>query len=192
MTNSTFNEGYDVSGALHYPAYADDARISHAHGWSTGPLLALTNYAAGLHVLNSSTWLVQPQPGNLTSVEAGFTTAIGTFSATYSSGNGPTAYSFQTPAGTTGTVILSGISGSLRSSNGTMVPLVSGMAENVAGGNWTLVASVGSMLGGNGGANGSYAGGNGSSPKPVPYTGGTAKTSVSVLALIAVACVLVL
>lgn len=32
MTNSTFNEGYDVSGALHYPAYADDARISHAHG----------------------------------------------------------------------------------------------------------------------------------------------------------------
>ena len=58
MTNSTFNEGYDVSGALHYPAYEDDARISHAHGWSTGPLLALTNYAAGLHVLNSSNWLV--------------------------------------------------------------------------------------------------------------------------------------
>ncbi|KAK0251480.1 hypothetical protein LTR91_016267 [Friedmanniomyces endolithicus] len=192
MTNSTFNEGYDVSGALHYPAYADDARISHAHGWSTGPLLALTNYAAGLHVINSSTWLVQPQPGNLTNVEAGFTTAIGTFGATYSSGNGSTAYSFQAPPGTTGTVILSGISGSLRSSNGTMVPLVSGVAEHVAGGNWTLVASSGSTLGGNGGANGSYAGGSGSSPKPVPYTGGTAKKSASILALIAVACVLVL
>ncbi|TKA78032.1 hypothetical protein B0A55_02112, partial [Friedmanniomyces simplex] len=192
MTNSTFNEGYDVSGALHYPAYADDARISHAHGWSTGPLLALTNYAAGLHVLNSSTWLVQPQPGNLTSVEAGFTTAIGTFSATYSSGNGSTAYSFQTPPGTTGTVMLSGISGSLRSTNGTMVALVSGMAKNVEGGNWTLVASGGSTLGGNGGANGTYAGGNGSGPTPVPYTGAAAKTSASLLLLVAAVCALAL
>jgi len=106
MTNSTFNEGYDVSGALHYPAYEDDARISHAHGWSTGPLIALSNYAAGLHVVNSSTWVVHPQPGNLTSVEAGFTTAIGTFSANYTTSGSAATYTFQTPPGTKGTVIL--------------------------------------------------------------------------------------
>lgn len=108
MTNSTFNEGYDVSGALHYPAYEDDARISHAHGWSTGPLIALSNYAAGLHVVNSTTWVVHPQPGNLTEIDAGFTTAIGTFAANYTvNGNGKGAtYTFQTPPKTTGTVIL--------------------------------------------------------------------------------------
>jgi hypothetical protein len=106
MTNSTFNEGYDVSGALHYPAYEDDARISHAHGWSTGPLIALSNYLAGLHVVNSSTWVVYPQPGNLTSVDAGFTTAIGTFRATYEVQNDDISYMFQTPRGTVGTVYL--------------------------------------------------------------------------------------
>ena len=108
MTNSTFNEGYDVTGALHYPAYENDPRISHAHGWSTGPIIALSTYLAGLHVVNSSTWVVHPQPGNLSSVEAGFTTAVGTFSASYTnntSGHEAT-YDFQTPPGTTGTVIL--------------------------------------------------------------------------------------
>ncbi|KAK4548537.1 hypothetical protein LTR36_009447 [Oleoguttula mirabilis] len=180
MTNSTFNEGYDVSGALHYPAYSDDARISHAHGWSTGPLLALTNYAAGLHVTNSSTWTVYPQPGNLTSVEAGFTTAIGTFSATYSNTNGSLAYSFQTPPGTAGTFMMPGVSGSLRSSNGTTIPLIDGAASNVAGGNWTLVVS-GSSTSGN------YSGGGtaSTSATPTAYTGGSTAVHVSLLALAA-------
>jgi hypothetical protein len=106
MTNSTFNEGYDVSGALHYPAYQDDARISHAHGWSTGPMIALSNYVAGLHVVNSSTWVVYPQPGNLTSVDAGFMTAIGTYKATYEAQTANVSYAFQTPQGTKGTVYL--------------------------------------------------------------------------------------
>ncbi|GAB7354936.1 hypothetical protein MBLNU459_g5557t1 [Dothideomycetes sp. NU459] len=106
MTNSTFNEGYDVSGALHYPAYEDDARISHAHGWSTGPIIALTNYAAGLHVINSTHWLVHPQPGNLTAVEAGFETAFGSFTANYSSAGSTSSFTFSTPKGTTGTLVL--------------------------------------------------------------------------------------
>lgn len=106
MTNSTFNEGYDVSGALHYPAYEDDARISHAHGWSTGPIIALTNYAAGLHVINSTNWVVHPQPGNLTSVEAGFTTAFGAFSANYTSSGASSSFTFSTPNGTSGTLML--------------------------------------------------------------------------------------
>ncbi|KAK3074416.1 hypothetical protein LTR53_003147 [Teratosphaeriaceae sp. CCFEE 6253] len=192
MTNSTFNEGYDVSGALHYPAYADDARISHAHGWSTGPLLALTNYAAGLRVVNSTTWLVQPQPGNLTSVEAGFTTAVGTFGAVYTGANGSVGYSFQTPEGTSGRVVLAGVSGSLRKIDGTTVPLVGGVAEGVAGGNWTLVVSGGGMLGGNGGSNGTVVGGGASPSAPAPYTGAAAKTSASLLSLLAAVCALLM
>lgn len=106
MTNSTFNEGYSTDGSLHYPAYADDIRISHAHGWSTGPIIALTNYVAGLHVLNATHWAVHPQPGNLTSVEAGFTIAAGAYSANYTVGVSGATYSFSTPNGTTGSLLL--------------------------------------------------------------------------------------
>ena len=43
MTNSTFIEGYSTSGELHYAPYGDeDARISLAHGWGTGPTSSLT------------------------------------------------------------------------------------------------------------------------------------------------------
>ena len=153
MTNSTFNEGYDVSGALHYPAYSDDARISHAHGWSTGPLIALSQYAAGLHVVNSTTWLVHPQPGNLSEVEAGFTTAIGTFAAawTNTSANGSATYSFQTPPGTQGSVVLDvpGCSVNVRSStgylSGTTSPNGTVSVPKVAGGNY--VANIQCMSG---------------------------------------------
>ena len=43
MTNSTFIEGYAVSGALHYSdPVAANPRLSLAHGWSTGPASRLT------------------------------------------------------------------------------------------------------------------------------------------------------
>ena len=42
MTNSTFIEGYSTSGEIHYPPYNLDARISFAHGWSSGPTGSLT------------------------------------------------------------------------------------------------------------------------------------------------------
>lgn len=106
MTNSTFIEGYDVSGALHYPAYADDPRISHAHGWSTGPVLALSTFAAGLHVVNSTNWIVHPQPGNLSQVIAGFEIASGAYSANYTQIDSGATFSFSTPNGTTGSLVL--------------------------------------------------------------------------------------
>jgi hypothetical protein len=111
MTNSTFIEGYDVSGALHYPAYNDDARISHAHGWSSGPVVALTSFAAGLHVLGSSAWVAHPQPAELTRVEAGFSVAGKRYAAEYAvvGGGGAAEYRFSTPAGTTGSLILDAI-----------------------------------------------------------------------------------
>ena len=42
MTNSTFIEGYSTNGDLRYAPYANAARISHAHGWSTAPTGLLT------------------------------------------------------------------------------------------------------------------------------------------------------
>ena len=125
-------------------------------------------------------------------IDAGFTTAIGTFVAKFSSAGGSTAYKFQTPPGTTGTVIVSGVSGSLRNSNGTSVPLVNGQAENVAGGNWTLVTTGNSTIGANGG-NGTYSGGSPTtSATPTPYTGAAVKTSASMLALLGVLFVVLL
>ncbi|KAI0735418.1 bacterial alpha-L-rhamnosidase domain protein [Earliella scabrosa] len=47
MTNSTFIEGYSITGELHYAPYANDPRISHAHGWATGPTSSLTCYLTG-------------------------------------------------------------------------------------------------------------------------------------------------
>ena len=41
MTNSTFIEGYSVTGSLHYAPNSNDAWISHAHGWSSGPTSSL-------------------------------------------------------------------------------------------------------------------------------------------------------
>ncbi|KEQ73170.1 alpha-L-rhamnosidase [Aureobasidium namibiae CBS 147.97] len=106
MTNSTYIEGYDTSGALHYPAYEDDARISHSHGWSSGPVLALSTFAAGLHVLNKTSWVAHPQPGNLTHVEAGFKVGHGSYAANYSVVAKSARYIFSTPSGTKGSLVL--------------------------------------------------------------------------------------
>ncbi|KAF1961374.1 Six-hairpin glycosidase [Byssothecium circinans] len=81
MTNSSFIEGYATNGSLHYAPYDNDARISHAHGWATGPTSALTFLGAGLRVTSAlgRTWL----------------------------GGGLTG-GFETPEGTEGTLILPG------------------------------------------------------------------------------------
>ncbi|RAL58092.1 hypothetical protein DID88_009809 [Monilinia fructigena] len=65
MTNSTFIEGYSTDGTLHYAPYANDPRVSHAHGWSTGPTSALTFHGAGLMVTSGAgkTWSVAPNLG---------------------------------------------------------------------------------------------------------------------------------
>lgn len=106
MTNSTFIEGYDMSGMLHYSPYKDDARVSHAHGWSTGPVTALTKYAAGLNLEGPQNWTFHPQPGNLNFVDAGSKTDIGAFSATYRAYSDGLEYEFATPVGTAGRVVL--------------------------------------------------------------------------------------
>ena len=184
MTNSTFIEGYQADGVLHYAPYKNDPRISHAHGWATGPTSTLSFYVAGIHLLTNGgeTWAITPELGDLTEVDAGFSTNLGAFASQVNASNGAiTGFKFATPTGTSGRVSLPGVSGSLISSNGTSVPLVGGEASGVAGGNYTL------SLSGNSTATNGTAGGNGTTgtgATPSPYTGtGVAGTSFSVLAL---------
>ncbi|EJF61338.1 Six-hairpin glycosidase, partial [Dichomitus squalens LYAD-421 SS1] len=83
MTNSTFIEGYSTSGELHYAPYTNDPRISHAHGWGTGPTSSLTTYVGGIQLVGAAgaTWAIVPQVGDLTHVDAGFSTTLGRFSS---------------------------------------------------------------------------------------------------------------
>ncbi|GIK02051.1 hypothetical protein Aspvir_006094 [Aspergillus viridinutans] len=140
MTQSTFIEGYSTDGTLHYAPYSNDARISHAHGWATGPTSALMFYAAGLRVVGAAgeRWLFAPQPGDLRGVEAGFETSLGRFETEFKRGNGGyTKLVFVTPEGTMGDVKLEA-EGVLVSSNGTRVRLVDGVATGLHGGTWML------------------------------------------------------
>lgn len=104
MTNSTFIEGYSTSGELHYAPYSNDPRVSHAHGWSTGPTSALTFYIAGVQILESggSKWRIAPRLGDLQRVDAGFSTALGEYAASSTMENGCLAVEFAAPGGTEG------------------------------------------------------------------------------------------
>ncbi|KUL86953.1 hypothetical protein ZTR_05295 [Talaromyces verruculosus] len=143
MTGSSFIEGFSTDGSLHYAPYTNGARVSHAHGWSTGPTSALVFYAAGIQVIEGggATWVIAPQPGNLTSVDAGYTTLLGSFSVTFRCSERDDVYqsfAFTTPQKTSGTVRIPGATGVLVSSSGCRVPLVDGTASGLEGGTWTL------------------------------------------------------
>lgn len=86
-------------------------------------------------------WRIQPQVGDLTSVESGMSTTLGSFSVeiTADGNGGITAFSFVAPDGTVGDVVLpSDTIGSLTSSSGETVELTSGVAAGVSGGSWSL------------------------------------------------------
>ncbi|KAJ5769023.1 hypothetical protein N7520_003582 [Penicillium odoratum] len=150
MTNSTFIEGYSSDGSLHYAPYTNDPRVSHSHGWSTGPTSVLMNYAAGLRLKSAAgaTWLIAPQPGNLTFVDAGFATKLGAFTIAFETRNGTYNHlRFSTPVGTTGDFILPGVKGTLISTNGTRVALNGGVVSGLKGGNWTIVPGNSAKMG---------------------------------------------
>ncbi|KAG8626283.1 hypothetical protein KVT40_005228 [Elsinoe batatas] len=109
MTNSTFIEGYRNDGELKYAPYSNDPRISHSHGWATGPTSYLTFYVAGLQVVTAAgqTWRVAPQLGDLQRVDAGYQTPLGSFAAqTNATGDGGLSTDFSTPDGTAGSVAI--------------------------------------------------------------------------------------
>ena len=106
MTNSTFIEGYCTNGSLIYPAYKNNPRISHAHGWSTGPTTALSTLIAGIQFVGAAgkTWLFSPAVGDLAQVAAGFTSPLGMFEASYEVVGDGFLYEFSAPKGTSGNV----------------------------------------------------------------------------------------
>ena len=109
MTNSTFIEGYSATGELHYAPYINDARISHAHGWATGPTSSLTFYVAGVQLLSAGgkTWRIAPSLGDLKIADAGFSTDLGFFSAKTQIGDdGAWTMEFEAPRETSGEVKL--------------------------------------------------------------------------------------
>jgi hypothetical protein len=106
MTNSTFIEGYSTTGQLHYAPYLNDARISHAHGWATGPTFSLTSYVAGIQLLSAGgrTWRIAPALGDLKHADAGFQTSLGFFGAKTQINDGSVDMEFEAPIGTGGEV----------------------------------------------------------------------------------------
>ncbi|KAH7420150.1 Six-hairpin glycosidase-like protein [Cadophora sp. MPI-SDFR-AT-0126] len=107
-TESTFIEGYLEDGTFGYRAFSgyenDYSYTSHAHGWSTGPTHALTNYVLGLQLVSpgGAEWILAPQFGDLRCVEGGFTTPLGKFSAKWRLIPGGYDLSFDFPIGTNG------------------------------------------------------------------------------------------
>ena len=143
MTNSTFIEGYSGNGSLHYAPYSNDARVSHSHGWSTGPTYALTHYTAGLKIHDAAgvEWSIVPQPGDLEYVNAGITTNRGKFAIQWAKERNSTHYrslTFSTPGGTQGSVKLPGVQGKLVAQYGAQIPLRNGEASGLSGGVWKL------------------------------------------------------
>lgn len=109
MTNSTFIEGFSTDGSLHYAPYTNDPRVSHAHGWATGPTSVLTFGIAGLQITSAGgkTWRIEPGLGDLTEVEAGFAAPVGEFKVKAEvDKKGDVEVWFVTPEGTTGSVSL--------------------------------------------------------------------------------------
>ncbi|KAF2641129.1 Six-hairpin glycosidase [Massarina eburnea CBS 473.64] len=109
-TGSTVIEGYLVNGTFGYRSsrgYGYDASyVSHAHGWSSGPTSALTEFIVGLSVTGPAgrTWSLKPQFGDLKFAEAGFTTGLGKFQAKWEKSSSGYNVTFETPKGTTGLV----------------------------------------------------------------------------------------
>ena len=143
MTNSTFIEGYSADGSLHYAPYPNDPRVSHAHGWSSGPTSALSRFVTGLEFTSAAgkTWKIAPMLGDLESVQGGLTTSLGAFSVDVECRHGRvTAFSLKTPSGTHGQVVLpGGTEGVLKSRDWEeKIWLADGKATRIPGGEWTL------------------------------------------------------
>ncbi|KAF5019944.1 hypothetical protein F66182_8041 [Fusarium sp. NRRL 66182] len=114
-TQSTVPEGYLTDGSWGYrgrEGYRNDpSYVSHAHGWSSGPTSALTEYAVGLRAVTprGKAWQLRPASyEELPEAQAGFTTSLGKFSASYKVEGSRLVVSWNTPRNTKGLLILPG------------------------------------------------------------------------------------
>ncbi|OAA58073.1 alpha-L-rhamnosidase [Niveomyces insectorum RCEF 264] len=118
LGGGTFVEGLTANGSLYYRAedgYAYDAAYtSLSHGWSTAPTTALITGVLGLQPTGpgGQTWVLAPQLGGLSTVQAGFETGRGWFEATVSVktippfGEQAVVIALTVPLGTTGSIVL--------------------------------------------------------------------------------------
>jgi hypothetical protein len=112
-TASTVIEGYRTNGTFGYRqerGYGyDPSYVSHAHGWSSGPTSALTEFVVGIRVTGPAgrTWAYKPHFGDLEFAEAGFVTKLGKYQAKWVKEVRGYNVSLSTPEGTKGVVSLS-------------------------------------------------------------------------------------
>lgn len=87
---------------------APNGSTSLAHGWSSGPTSALTEYVLGVRPASPgyATWTVQPQPGNLAWAQGQVPTPHGPISVSWSRDvrTGTLTMDVRAPRGTSGTV----------------------------------------------------------------------------------------
>lgn len=86
----------------------DTSYVSHAHGWSSGPTSALTEFVLGLSITSpvGKTWKLSPQFGDLKSAEGGFVTRLGKFRAAWKLSGTGYMVDYQVPEGTMGVMVL--------------------------------------------------------------------------------------
>jgi hypothetical protein len=85
-TGSTFWEGYHTDGnfAGYYGTSYPASYTSLAHGWSTAPTAALSEYLVGLQPdVADGTVIIEPHPGNVKHAEAALETTDGAVRAAW-------------------------------------------------------------------------------------------------------------
>ncbi|KAF2452898.1 bacterial alpha-L-rhamnosidase domain-containing protein [Lineolata rhizophorae] len=150
MTGSTFVEGYSLDGSLRYAPYQNDAKLSHAHGWSSSPTSSLMFGVAGIRILapGGRRWSIEPMLGDLKLVDAAFRTVLGRFGVRVTKRRTYTKALIHTPAGTVGKLRLEplecdnvaeawgrqGVRIKLRSRAGEQIEM-----DEIEGGRWEVV-----------------------------------------------------
>jgi len=112
-TGSTVVEGYLKDGTFGYRktrGYPNPSYTSHAHGWSSGPTSALTEFILGLSVTSpaGAKWSLAPQFGDLAYAAGGFVTGLGKYQAAWNLNTTGRGYnmSYAVPTGTAGLLVL--------------------------------------------------------------------------------------
>ncbi len=85
-----------------------DANASLAHGWATGPVSSLSGYLVGARPVTAGykTWIIAPQPGNVTWAQGQIPTPSGALVSRWRRGHRDSSWTLTmaAPKGTSGTV----------------------------------------------------------------------------------------
>jgi alpha-L-rhamnosidase len=108
---------------------------SLAHGWGSGPTSALSKYVLGVRPIQAGykTWLVEPQPGDLSWATGTVPTPYGPIAVGWRQNNNSFEVTVSVPSGTSGTVGIPSASGTVSvTDNGRVIKSIS--ASNVSNG----------------------------------------------------------